>query len=545
MSEETNTRRYLAWWFLFLGLSFLCYGAAIPGGFIWDENTFLKNALLRRATGVLDFWLRPQLNPYESHYWPVTYTGFWLQAQLFGLKAPGFKIVSVVLHSIVCLLVLVLLRRLDVPAAKWAALVFCVHPVHVESVCWPVEQKGLLASIFGLAALIVFPISGRGGGRVAASGALFALGLLSKSSIVPLPVVMALLLWWKRRRLARDDVLSLLPLLVVAIVYAVLDLWSVRGREILPEVPSLWLRVVIAVQAVGAYMAALVWPVGYATIYPKWDALSANWQTASAVGFVVLAGLAVKRAGRGGIVAVVSYVILLAPVLGLIPFYFLSFSYMADRFQYLASMPLLALLVAAVATMLGRRYRWVGVVVVGLLSVSSMYYSWFWSDTERFWRRQVDRNPALAVAKNNLALELHMRGKLEESERFFLQAIDTDPKDYRAHSNLGALYSRTGRIDAAITQYQTAIELRPDHAESHNNLGLSLQQRGEFEGARRHFDRAIQIAPNYANAHVNLGALSIYEGKREEAARHFRRALQIDPSHPIATRNLRRLQSRP
>lgn len=534
----------LKWWPVFLALSFACFGWAIPGGFIWDENTFLKNSLLRTQNGLVDIWLRPELNAYESHYWPVTYTGFWLQAQLFGLNASGFKVVSIILHSVVCMLVLVLMRRLSVPGARWIALVFCVHPVHAETVCWAIEQKGLLASIFALGSVLLFPLPGSGRGRLIVSVALFVAALLSKSSVVPLPIILALLVWWKRGRLDRTAVLQVLPFAVLAIVYAAIDLQMVRGRETLPELPGLFKRVVIAIQALGMYVTKLIWPLHYATIYPKWEAFAAPAQTASAVASVALVGVAIALARKAAVVAIGSYVALLLPVIGLVGFYFMKFAYIADRFQYLASLPVLALGIAMCAKRFGSRMRWLGLIAVIVLAGSSMYYARMWSDAEMFWRRQVQRNPELAIAKNNLALELHLRGYLQESEKVFLQAIESDPADYRAHSNLGALYTHMGRHDAAITAYQAALDLDPGRAQIHNNLGLSLQQRGEFAGARRHFEEAIRLAPDYANALVNLGALCMLEGRQPEAAKHFREALRYDPSHALATRNLRMMESR-
>src|SRR5213595_1215055 len=174
-----------------LALALLVVAAYLPAlhaGFIWDDDAYVTaNATLRTLDGLRRIWLEPGAVP---QYYPLTFTSLWLDHHLWGVQALAYHLVNVLLHGLDAILVWVIGRRLALPGAWFAAAVFAVHPVHVESVAWVTERKNVLSGAFYLTAFLAYlrfaPPGGRGPGPVAwrayaAALVLFVLAMLSKT----------------------------------------------------------------------------------------------------------------------------------------------------------------------------------------------------------------------------------------------------------------------------------------------------------------------------------------------------------------------------
>src|SRR5262245_51777978 len=135
-------------------LAFLAYLPAIHGGYIWDDDVHIVwNPTLRSLAGLGQIWFVPTATP---QYYPLVHTTFWLEYHLWGLDPHGYHAVNVGLHALSALVLWRLLVRLEVPAAWFAAAVFALHPVHVESVAWATERKNVLSGLLYLCALAVY-----------------------------------------------------------------------------------------------------------------------------------------------------------------------------------------------------------------------------------------------------------------------------------------------------------------------------------------------------------------------------------------------------
>ena len=149
-----------------------------------------------------------------QQYYPLLHTAFWVEHQLWGNAAAGYHLVNILLHGLSAVLLLRILRRLEIPGAAFAAALFALHPVHVESVAWISEQKNTLSLVFYLAAALAYLRFDEGRRRkdyLQASG-LFVLGLLTKTVVATLPAALLVVFWWKRGRIAgRRDVAPWAP----------------------------------------------------------------------------------------------------------------------------------------------------------------------------------------------------------------------------------------------------------------------------------------------------------------------------------------------
>ena len=140
------------WGLGLLLLTCLAYIPALSAEFIWDDDDYVTaNPVLQEGgRGLVRIWTEPTSLP---QWYPLVHTTFWLEAQLWGMSPAGYHIVNVLLHGLSAWVLLIVLRRLEVPGALLAAAVFAVHPVHVESVAWVTERKNVLSLLFALLAV--------------------------------------------------------------------------------------------------------------------------------------------------------------------------------------------------------------------------------------------------------------------------------------------------------------------------------------------------------------------------------------------------------
>ena len=137
------------WLFLlfYLLIVVVAYIPALKAGFVWDDDGVLNNPLLKNARGLLNIWTKPHLIP-QGHFWPLVYTTFWVEYQIWGTSPFGYHSSNVLLHGLCAFFFFLLLRRLKLPGAWLAAAVFALHPVHTESVAWIMERKNVLSGVF-------------------------------------------------------------------------------------------------------------------------------------------------------------------------------------------------------------------------------------------------------------------------------------------------------------------------------------------------------------------------------------------------------------
>ena len=463
------TRSFGPWGWLFAAALvvavFLVYQPAWQGGFLWDDDIHLLDNPVLKPGGLAKVWVPGGY----LNYWPLTFTAYWLQFKIWGLNPLGFHLVNIAVHAISALLVWRILVQLRVPGAMFAAAIFALHPVNVESVAWITQLKGILSLLLALVSVLFFLAHERLGGwwRLALAIAAFWLSTLAKGMLITLPVVLLACAWWQRGRIERRDLLRVLPYLLIGAVMAGIEVWTqhrvaarYRGafRQLLEPGRRGGLRRVVLPRE--ADLAAR--PVF------RLSALADRRPRRA----VLFAGPALGDAARAGVVAapylgptdrdaaLSAYVALLLPALGFVNIYFMRYSFVADHYQYAAMIvpcavfagrgchagPTGALAVRPTGYVLG-------LALLAVLAVLSWRQSRMYADVETLYRTTIDRNPDC----------------------------------WMAHNNLGTVLAGRGQVDEAIAHYRKALEIKPDYAEAHNNLGLALAGRGQVDEAIAHY----------------------------------------------------------
>jgi tetratricopeptide (TPR) repeat protein len=496
---------------LIILLVFLAYLPALHGGFIWDDDAYVThNPTLHDGEGLRQIWFKVGAVP---QYYPMVHTTFWLEYHLWALNPVGYHLINVLLHAIAALLLWQVLRRLPAPGAWLAAVIFALHPVEVESVAWVTERKNVLSAVFYFAAALAYlrfvawekPGSPN---RLLWSwylGALvlFLAALLSKTVTCSLPAVLLLVCWWKKGRVQRSDIIPLLPFFVVGVALGLMTAWIEKynvGAQGADWSLTFADRCLIAGRALWFYAGKLVWPTPLTFIYPRWEIEPAVWWQwlfpIAAIGVVAGLWLARRRIGKGPLVAVLCFAGTLGPALGFVNVYPMRYSFVADHYQYLASVGLITLCAAGLA----RIPRVIPAILVVLLGALTWQQTGIYRNPEILWRDTLAKNPDCWMAQNNLGTLFADKGRFDEAIENYRKAIQINPDHREALNNLGNALAAQGRLDEAIENYYKAIQINPNSFDALNDLGNALAAQGRFDEAIKNYYKAIQINPNSSGA---------------------------------------------
>ena len=486
----------------------------------------------------------------ETHYWPLTYTSFWLEHKLWGLNPAGYHLVNVLVHLANTLLVWRLLKRLALPAAWLIAAVFAIHPVRVEPVLWIISRKDLLSTTCYLGAALLYMDAVKTGRPWPYGGSVlcYGLGLLAKSSILTLPAGLLVWHWWNRGRIKASDLGRLLPFVGLGLL-SLGEVTYHMAREPASFNYSFLERCLLAARSLWFYISKTVWPTNLAVIYPRWETGLGNgvaWLCLlGLLGVGVSLWLARWRIGRGPLAGLLFFAVTLLPTLGFVDFTYLSASFVADRYQYLAGLGIIALLIAT-AAWLARRLpgllrqgsKFAAALLLAGLAAVSWQQMGIYSNELTFWGHIAQANPAARGVSGILAQLLISEGRPEDAVAVARRFSQVRPNDPGAHYTEARTLLTLGRLAEAGDVYGRALDLNPDHVASLNDLArlhLAQKRYGEAVGIYR---RLVGINPNDARHRTNLGVALYHAGFAAEAASHLERALQLNPESADARNSL-------
>ena len=366
---------------------------------------------------------------------------------------------------------------------------------------------------------------------------------------------MLLVFWWKHGKLdSRRDVQPLLPWFIVAASAGAFTAWFERaiiGAKGEDFALTLVERCLVAGRVIWFYLGKLVWPENLIFVYPRWQIdESAWWQyvfPGAAVALAVgLAILAVRHGRRGPLAGYLYFCGTLVPVLGFFDVFPFLFSYVADHFQYLASLGVIVPVAGALAMAserLGPQQRRLatalGAALIAVLGVTTWNRSGVYRDAETLYRDTIARNPGAWMAFQNLGTELAARNRLDEAIEAYEGALRARPDYAAAKNNLVLAHMKRAdaaaespdRAGEAIAHYEAVVRIDPGHFRAHYNAGtLLMDLPGRQPDALRHLESAVKIQPDNVEARVNLGVLlADIPARSLEAVEHLEFALAKRP----------------
>jgi protein O-mannosyl-transferase len=518
----------------------------------------------------------------SANWHPLTWLSHMLDVQFYGMIAERHHLTNMLLHIANSLLLFWLVFRTTRLWRRSAvvALLFAVHPLHVESVVWIAERKDVLSALFWMLTFHTYVSYVR---RPLLRHRLtvfliFLLGLMAKPMLVTLPFILLLFDIWPLHRVSLKagqrkvwlqlflEKIPLFSLSVISSVVTIIAQWrggAVQNLEML----SLSQRVANAVVSYVLYLVQMVWPrnlIAYYAYEPP-----SLWLLAISV--LVLASISVSaillaRRYPYLLVGWIWYLVTLLPVIGLIQ---VGEQSRADRYTYVPLIGIFILVAWGVSHLVAiRRYRGIELgiaagILICILTILARRQVRYWESDLSLWEHAVQEMPRNYFARTNLGtafvtrgdldaaidqytealrlkpnsastcnglgIVLSKKGLLSEAERYYGEALRINPNFAEARANLGTVLGTLGKNEDAISEFLAALKLDPQKAEIHYNLGFAYAKLDKMDEAVAYYNKALELKPSYAEAHVELGNILFIKGELAGAIEHYSKSLAINP----------------
>jgi protein O-mannosyl-transferase len=528
------------------------YFPSLRGGFLLDDDILLtKNNLVHASDGLPRIWFSTE----PTDYWPLFNSAFWFEWRFWNINPTGYRAVSLAIHILNVFLLWAVLKRLRIPGAYLAALLFAVHPVNVEAVAWISQLKTVLAMSFFLLSIWFYLKSEDDAfdGWYWLSLFVFLLAILSKGSVVILPALLLLISWWRKNYISRYDLARSIPFFLLAIAGAAANVWFQKHGESIVIRDVTWdQRIAGAGGAVWFYLGKALAPIDLIFVYPQWNIQTnqLRWWIPTAAAVLVTVALFWQRNSRFGrplMMAWSFFCIALIPALGFTDVGFMRYSFVTDHYQYLALIGVAAMASAALTVW----SRTIGsmhfaalacsALIIGALAVLTLRQTALYIDEEHLYEDTLTKNPDCWLMHFNLGIALRENNKFPKAMEQFQEAMkfkDGSIESCKTYSSVGETLSHMGRTEDAIKQFKQALLYCPTDFKTLHNIGKMLLDVGRPQEALDYLQAAVKEQPSSTEDLINLANALDSCGRSPEAVAKYRQALQIDLDFADAHFNL-------
>ena len=499
---------------------------------------------------------------HAGNWHPLAWLSHMVDCQLYGARAGGHHLTSVLLHVASALLLFSVLNRMT--AARWrsaaVAALFAWHPLHVESVAWVAERKDVLCAFFWMLTLLLYV---RHAAQPSIARYLFTLGsfvlcLMAKPMGVTLPFVLLLLDYWPLNRISefasrqpektplrfaqkswRQLAWEKVPFLALSAIAGVLTLCAQELAIVSTAGLPVSQRIAHGLAAYNHYLVAMFVPRNLAVYYPYQIHLPTLTSTGAVIVMGLITVLAIKNIRQRPYILMgwLWYLGTLVPVIGLVQ---VGDQAWADRYTYLPLIGLFVPIVWFACEIIKSRVVLQSasvIVAVGLLAATSAQLS-YWKDTRTLFEHTDKVTPQNYMAVTILGSLLAKEHKLDEAMAYYQTALRYQPAFPEAHFFMGDALDEQGKLDEAIAEYQKALWFRPTQEQTHIFMGIALAKQKKYDEAMAHYNAALKLNPDSAVAQNNLARILHTQGRLNEAVEHYNAALEIDPKLALAHNNL-------
>jgi tetratricopeptide (TPR) repeat protein len=532
----------------------------------YDDNLYVTDNAHVKAGLTMEGIRWAFTTGHASNWHPLTWLSFMTDVSLFGASAPAFHIENVIFHIVNSSLLLLLLRRMT--GALWpsafAAAIFALHPLHVESVAWIAERKDVISAFFWITTMLAYETYARRDSIVAFFAALilFGLGLMTKPMLVTLPAVLMLMDAWPLGRMKVGDgvlrrfillVLEKTPFIIFAAASCVVTfLVQQRGDSIAAvDILPIGSRIANAITAYASYIVMTVRPINLAVFYPHPGTALPMWKIASSAIFLMALTVPIIMSRRSRPYLLIGWLWFLGtliPVIGLVQ---AGAQSMADRYMYIPQIGLA--IIAAwggrdVWAFMGktlRKDRQPGLVffaapaflILAIFAVITAVQISYWKDSVALFSHAINVTSGNYLAHKNLGVAYSKHKQYDQAIKQYLDGIKAKSNDPDLYYNLGNTMDDLGKLDEAEQQFRKALHVDPKHCEAHYNLANVLARRAKFDDALAEYDALLKINPKHLGGLINLGNTFAMLHRPANALPCYEAALKIDPGNQEALTN--------
>jgi Tfp pilus assembly protein PilF len=455
---------------------------------------------------------------YVANWIPLSWISHMLDVQLFGMHPAWHHFVNILLHVANTALLFLFLKRTT--AATWqsaaVAMLFAVHPLHVESVAWVAERKDVLSTFFWMLTMYVYSIYvvNQGIARYISVVVVFALGLLAKPMLVTLPFVLLLLDWWPLERLAYQTkaarttplLLSVekIPFFMLSVCSSFITYMVQDAAGTVSQGYTVLARIARACVSYMTYLYMMVWPVDLAVIYPfsKYPPTNAIIKLSLlALVLITITVICFRKRFPFLMVGWGWYIVTLLPVIGLIQ---IGQHSVADRYTYIPLVGIFVILVWG-GSQLAEKLHVTGnvltafsaVIVMAMIVLTSRQLS-YWKNSSTLFEHTVAVTKDNWVAQNNLGLVYQSEGDLDRAILHFKLSIASKPSYSLAYLNLGIVYRLRRELVLALDAFKWAVMFEPGNQEAHLCLALVYLEQGKSGLAMEEYMKLQAVESSYA-----------------------------------------------
>jgi len=490
---------------------------------------------------------------HAGNWHPLTWLSHQTDVSMYGMNPGLHHLSNVIFHIANTLLLFFVFRQMtgSISQSGFAAALFALHPLHVESVAWVSERKDVLSTLFWLLTMksyfryIRYP----GIPDYLTMLLCFMLCLMSKPMVITLPFVLLLMDYWPLRRVGTKPSKSLLwekiPLVMLAAASVMITFFAQKegGAVASWETYSFGTRAANALISYFSYIEKMFLPFSLAIYYP-YPPFIPWWKTAGAGVLLISVSLITILNARQRPYLTVGwlwYLGTLLPVIGLVQ---VGSQAMADRYFYIPSIGLFIMMVWGVpelfrVSILRRKILSVtaAACLFILMTITAIQVR-YWTDSLTLFSHTIDVTENNAMAFMNMGVALNRHGKKAEAVKYYTEALRLAPGQVETLNKLGLVLKDLGKTDEAIQRLSEALSLKPDDIETLNNLGAVLKDSGRSDEAIRYFSEALQLKPGDVGTLNNIGLALADLGETNEAIRKLSEALQSDPEDARTHNNM-------
>ncbi|MDD5097124.1 MAG: tetratricopeptide repeat protein [Candidatus Omnitrophica bacterium] len=538
---------------LILIVIFAVFSPCLKNNFVgWDDDQYVTdNIVIQNFSwpGVGEIFR----SFFVGNYQPVTILSYFVEYKFFKLDSAGYHLTNLILYLLNCLLVfwLIYLLTRKISISSLTALLFGLHPLHVESVAWVSERKDVLYGLFFLTALVCYcyylrkPKIRR---YYYLTLILFILAILSKAMAITLPLVLFLFDYANNRKADKGMFIEKIPFFILSFIFGVVaviaqySIQAVRSENFTSFLP----RITIPSYSIIFYLNKIFAPVNLSCLYPYSGIKDISPFLYSLVIFIILlvAVIISAKFTKKIVFGSAFFLIVILPVLQFVP---IGGAIVADRYVYIASLGIFYILAEGVFWLFTKKTKHprllqclilaILIAVISVLAALTWKRCHVWNNGISLWNDALSKYPDIITAHNNRGIDYLEQGDVAQAISNFDRIIENQPNFEEAYNNRGIAYKARGNIAQAISDYNKAIELKPSYAEAFDNRADAYLEQGNIAQAMADYSKAIEINPKFIAAYCSRGTVYSQQGNFTQAIADLSRAVDLNPSLAEAYNN--------